>query len=185
MSLPTETIVTKQYILDRVKVNEETGCWEWQLYADKDGYGEGSMDGKSWRAHRLSYTTFKGEIPEGLCVCHTCDNPSCCNPEHLWLGTQADNNRDKMEKGRHRCGNMYKTYCPKGHEYTEENTYVYRGRRSCRVCTGESKTKYATSNAEKVRLQKLAYYRRNRERINSRKRERRQEKVPKRQKEGE
>lgn len=82
---------------------DKTLCWEWQATLDSHGYGR---FGRSPRelAHRVSYRTFVGPIPDGLCVCHTCDNRKCINPMHLWLGTQIDNNRDKVEKGRHRNG---------------------------------------------------------------------------------
>lgn len=77
-----------------------SGCWEWTGPVDKKGYGKTYYRGKQERAHRVAYKIFIGNIPEGLCVLHKCDNPPCCNPEHLWTGTIAENNKDKMRKGR-------------------------------------------------------------------------------------
>lgn len=89
-------------ILNRHK--KINGCWEWQGKLSKDGYGsfQKSIDGikTEVRAHRKSYEIFKGEIPKGMQVCHTCDNPSCCNPEHLWLGTSRENTQDSFKKNR-------------------------------------------------------------------------------------
>lgn len=82
------------------------GCWVWQGIRDRDGYGvfKSRRNGVRWgmRAHRLAYSIYHGPINEGLCVCHTCDNPSCVNPDHLFLGTDEDNRLDKIAKGRAR-----------------------------------------------------------------------------------
>lgn len=86
-----------------VRLDHATGCWEWQGLVDQKGYGLLSTK-RRWpferRAHRHSYETFAGPIPAGLFVLHRCDNPRCCNPEHLFLGTNADNMRDRSDKQR-------------------------------------------------------------------------------------
>lgn len=79
-----------------------SGCWQWTSAKDKDGYGLfESQKGKTLRAHRFSveYHTAT-EIPKGVLVCHSCDNPSCVNPEHLFLGSPKDNTQDMIGKGR-------------------------------------------------------------------------------------
>lgn len=81
-------------------LDEATGCWEWTRTKIRTGYGRLRADGKRMLAHRYSYVRANGPIPDGLCVLHRCDNPSCVNPDHLFLGTQQDNMRDRDRKGR-------------------------------------------------------------------------------------
>ena len=82
---------------------EERGpdeCWPWLASCNLDGYGHLRLNGKLERAHRVVWFLTYGTIPEGMCVCHHCDNPPCCNPAHLFLGTQIDNIHDRDAKGR-------------------------------------------------------------------------------------
>jgi endogenous inhibitor of DNA gyrase (YacG/DUF329 family) len=76
------------------------GCWLWQGLRNKEGYGRFYGYGRYHHAHRYAYEHFVGPIPDGLILRHTCDNPPCCNPAHLIPGTDRENTRDKMERGR-------------------------------------------------------------------------------------
>ena len=76
------------------------GCWEWQLYTDKKGYGRTTPYFGEVLTHRISYIEFVGPIPDGLHVLHSCDNPKCVNPKHLRVGTNDDNVADRHERGR-------------------------------------------------------------------------------------
>lgn len=85
-----------------VDKNGSNGCWLWTGNKHKQGYGKLSFMGSSLCTHRISHELFKGPIPKNMMVCHSCDNTSCVNPEHLFLGTAQDNMSDKIAKGRHR-----------------------------------------------------------------------------------
>jgi hypothetical protein len=84
-------------------------CWEWIGNKRPDGYGRLNHNKQQYRAHRLSWILHFGDIPEDFVVCHSCDNPSCVNPHHLFIGTDGDNTRDRNAKGR---ANM-----PKGEDH--------------------------------------------------------------------
>lgn len=84
---------------DKVKI-VDSGCHEWQSTIKRDGYGQFHHDGRAQRAHKVSYELFKGEVPSGVVIMHTCDNKKCVNPDHLKLGTTRDNIADMDAKKR-------------------------------------------------------------------------------------
>lgn len=97
----------KEFILKRIKV-AKNDCWEWQTKGIKpQGYAYMIRNGKIKYIHRLAYEIWVGPIPQGHFVCHRCDNRKCCNPEHLFTGTQKDNVQDALRKGRLSCGEAH------------------------------------------------------------------------------
>lgn len=95
----------------KVLLSNDSNCWTWNGTKRPDGYGQFRLGKKSegfMLAHRASYYLTFGDIPKGLLVCHTCDNRSCVNPHHLFLGTDRDNSDDKVKKGRQAKGSKVK-----------------------------------------------------------------------------
>jgi hypothetical protein len=95
----TRTRLTPEEVYARHVIVNEDGCWGWQG-ATNYGYGIFTAGRKNYRAHIFAYTMRHGPIPQGMCVCHTCDVRTCTRDEHLWLGTRDDNQLDMMLKGR-------------------------------------------------------------------------------------
>jgi hypothetical protein len=146
----------EERLWDRIK-RTPSGCWEFQ--GARNGrlkYGNLSFRGRYQPAHRVAYELTNGAIPEGLVVMHSCDNPPCINPEHLSLGTIADNNADRDRKGRGYIptgGEQFhrdKTHCPAGHPYAGEHLRVRpNGHRYCRTCANQHRRERRSAARER------------------------------------
>jgi hypothetical protein len=131
----------------------EDGCWIWCGPKLPAGYGKLHFGGKSYYTHRYSYEAFKGVIPQGHYVCHACDNPACCNPEHLFTGTQRDNMTDCAAKGRvhRRIGDWAGSLNPKS-----KLTEYARQKIVDALLAGENGTKIAEQfGVSKVRVSQI------------------------------
>lgn len=127
------------------------GCWPWLGVRHYKGYGEIMLRSKrKEKAARLAWILANAsDIPAGYVVRHSCDNPPCCNPAHLSLGTVTENNRDRVARRRH--PHYAQTHCKRGHEFTSENTRIgVKGERVCRACMRlwyhEHKKRHRTSD---------------------------------------
>ena len=108
------------------------GCWTWTGYINHNGYGRVRHEGRQRQAHRWSYELFVGPIPERLVLDHICRNRACVRPDHLEAVTQSVN----VLRGNPSNGNVGKTHCKWGHEFTPENTQITRsGKRRCQTCS--------------------------------------------------
>ena len=107
-----------QYVFTGIDIDAKTGCWNYMRAVDRKGYGKVYGNGTQTLAHRFVYSFYNGEIPEGLFACHHCDNPRCCNPDHIFIGTNADNLRDAARKGR---------LCGLSKKYTKRSGYMNKG----------------------------------------------------------
>jgi hypothetical protein len=126
----------EKFIFSKIAIQPNGGCWVWTGHCNALGYAEGTFARRTWILTRLVYCATQGGFNPKLDICHTCDNPSCVNPLHLWLGTRSANIRDSVDKGRHFLAEQ--THCKRGHPLSGKNLYIsYRKdhqKRHCVIC---------------------------------------------------
>ena len=140
MARPKSSKSLLERLLEKVIINEDTDCWEFQGGKNNIGYGMIRDEKKMRTTHRVSYEEHVGKIPPRMCVCHTCDNPICCNPNHLWLGTLKQNSQDMYKKGRGKPfggtgmlgKKMPRTICPYCNQSISNPAYSRRHGEKCR-----------------------------------------------------
>ena len=159
----------KILITDKIKenffkrINKTDYCWNWIGSKNKSGYGlfilgkrvTGFQKSLRVKAHRFSFYLHYGYIDENLLTCHKCDNPSCVNPEHIFLGTHLDNYNDCEKKKRRIYQKM--EFCKNGHPRIDENIIKNKNRTICIIC----RNKYAKDKHERLKNDKIRYAKRN------------------------
>jgi HNH endonuclease len=131
-----------------------TGCMLWTGFHNRYGYGIVKRGGKNFRVHRLAWEFFnKRPIPEGYCICHSCDTRDCINPEHFFLGTKADNNRDRWGKGR--MGNILRGEKHQNSKVTWKNVRAIRKSKDSQRSLAK---KYGISKTEIGRIKRMEYW---------------------------
>ena len=144
-----------EHLAERIRakiVVDASGCWLWTASKDRKGYGQYRLNGKNRKAHVVVYRELVGSVPAGLQLDHLCRVRHCVNPAHLEPVTCAENIR------RGESGNRKKTHCPKGHEYTPDNTYVHNNKRQCKTCAA-SRPRVVTPERRAERLEYMRAWR--------------------------
>ncbi len=121
-------------LMPKIEMITESGCWIWMDHSAYNGYGITNFAGKPWRAHRLMYAAFHGDIPGHMVVCHRCDVSSCVNPAHLRLDTQLNNMKEAAAK--RRWAGQERTHCKRGHPYRDLDPTRSRQCHECRRIKG-------------------------------------------------
>lgn len=146
----------------KFEVDNVTQCWNWILSLDKDGYGVTNLKGKTFKAHRLYYQLFKGQLIKGMVIDHICRNRKCVNPEHLRQVSPRTNVFENSEALAFK--NKQKTHCKNGHEYSVENTRITPAKgRVCRTCDRERGSIRKGINRNENRRNKRKLFRNSRE----------------------
>ena len=115
--IPPLTENDKTRFWEKVDKTPISGCWIWTRAKTRNGYGNFGIGSRNFASHRIAFTICKGEIPFGVLVCHDCpfgDNPECCNPDHLFLGTHKENGQDAAKKGRSTRGRKHPNQTKRG-----------------------------------------------------------------------
>jgi hypothetical protein len=144
-----ELILEERYVASfwaKVDKKGDDECWPWKAYRNKQGYGRlGIAASQCVNAHRFSWVLHNGSIPTGIFICHKCDNPSCVNPKHLFVGTRQDNTNDMMikKRGKHfgRCefyGVRYEERCDGPNRKGRWRSYICKNEKIIYICRHNS-----------------------------------------------
>jgi hypothetical protein len=136
----------------KVDIRDKNECWPWVGTIGVKGYGRFWLKRKAIRANRMVWEiSHSKKIEDGMFACHSCDNPSCVNPNHIWIGTNQDNQIDRVVKGRHNFAS--RTHCSKGHDYSEHGYRLKNGHRDCRICRRAAEAKNAPNRKPRTKKQ--------------------------------